>query len=41
MKFHNPDHANRHYLVCVKSEKYAFWINLRPIGFMKQDKVEL
>ena len=23
------------YLVCVESEKYTFWVTLRPIGFMR------
>ena len=29
------------YLVCVKSEKYAFWITLRLLGSMRQGKTKL
>ena len=27
--------TNRSFLLSVKSEKYAFWVTLRPLGFMR------
>ena len=33
--------TNKSYLVCVKSEKYAFWVTLRPLGFMRRGEAEL
>ena len=32
--------ADKSFLVCVKSEKYAFWVILRPIGSMRRGKAE-
>ena len=28
-------------LVCVKSENYAFWVTLRPLGSIRQGKAKL
>ena len=33
--------TNRSFLVSVKSEKYAFWVTLRPLGSMSQDEVKI
>ena len=33
--------TNKCSLVCVKSEKYAFWVTLRLLGSMQQGKAEL
>ena len=33
--------TNESYLVCVKSEKYAFLVKLRPLGFMRQGEAKL
>ena len=33
--------ANKSCLVCVKSEKYAFWVFLRALWSMKQGKAEI
>ena len=29
------------YLVCVKREKSAFWVNLRPSGFMAEKNIDV
>ena len=33
--------TDKSFLVCVKSEKYAFWATLRHLGAMQQGKAEL
>ena len=33
--------TNKSFLVCVKSEQYAFWVTLRPLGFMRQGKAKI
>ena len=33
--------TNRSFLVSVKSEKYAFWVTLRPLGSMSQGEVKI
>ena len=33
--------TNRSFLVRVKSEKYAFWVTLRPLGSMSQGEVKI
>ena len=33
--------TNKSSLVCVKSEKYAFFVNLRPLRSMRGGKAEL
>ena len=33
--------ANKSFLVCVKNEKYAFWVTLRLAVSMQQGKAEL
>ena len=32
---------NKSCLVCVKSEKYAVWVTLRPLESMRKDKAQL
>ena len=33
--------TNRSFLVCVKSEKYALWVTLRPLGSIRQGEPEI
>ena len=33
--------TNKSCLVCVKSEKYPFWVTLRPLGSKKQGETKL
>ena len=33
--------TNESFLLCVKSEKYAFWVTLRHLGYMPQGKAKL
>ena len=35
------DITNESCLVCIKSEKYVFWVTIRPLGSMKRDKSKL
>ena len=32
---------NKSCLLCVQSEKYAFWVTLRPVGSMKQAEAKI
>jgi len=32
---------NKSFLVCVKSEKYVFWVTLRLLGSIRQGKAEI
>ena len=33
--------TDKSYLVCLESEKYPFWVTLRPLGFIRQGKTEV
>ena len=33
--------TNKSFLVCVKSEKYAYSVTLRPLGFMRQGEAKI
>ena len=33
--------TNKSFLVCVKGEKYAFWVTLRTLGSMRQCEAEI